>query len=49
MTSASEPIIFSSDVVKSLPLLYRATALHLANTGRVIIKDSEQPDPKEQP
>lgn len=41
---------FSADVVRSLPLLYRATALHMANIGRAIIKeDPEQLDPKEQP
>lgn len=39
MTSAREPIIFSSDVVKGLPLYYRAMVQHLVNTGRAILKD----------
>jgi len=40
MKSASEPIILSSDVVKGLPLYYRALVKHLVNTGRAIIKES---------
>jgi hypothetical protein len=44
MTSASGVIIpcFSSDVVESLPLQYRAIALHLAETGRVKIEDKKE-------
>ena len=37
---AQDPIILFSDVVDSLPLYYRALALHLADTGRVVIKDT---------
>jgi len=46
MTSASDVLMpsFSSEVVDSLPLYYRAMALHLANTGRAIIEPSEQPE-----
>ena len=40
MKSALRPIILSSDVVKKLPLYYRALAQHLANTGRAIIKET---------
>jgi hypothetical protein len=42
MTSASEPIILSSDVVKAFPLHYRALVQHLVNTGRAIIKESSE-------
>jgi hypothetical protein len=45
--STSDVLIpsFSPDVVESLPLYYRAMALHLADTGRAII---EYPSEKEQ-
>jgi hypothetical protein len=42
--SASEVLTFSSDVVDSLPLYYRALAKHLADTGRAIIEFSEKPE-----
>jgi len=41
---ASEVLTFSSEVVDSLPLYYRALAHHLADTGRAIIEPSEQTD-----
>jgi hypothetical protein len=45
MTSSSDPIILSSDVVDKLPRFYRAMALYFAETGRVIItKPSEKVD-----
>jgi hypothetical protein len=37
MTSTSDPIILSSDVVDKLPRFYRAMALYFAESGRVII------------
>lgn len=40
MKSTLKPITLSSDVVKGLPLYYRALVQHLANTGRAIITDS---------
>ena len=42
MTQLAEVIIpsFSSEVVESLPVYYRALAKHLAHTGRAIIKNS---------
>jgi len=42
MTQSAEVIIpsFSSEVVESLPVYYRALAKHLAHTGRAIINDS---------
>ena len=48
--STSDVLIpsFSSDVVDSLPLQYRAMALHLAETGRVKIEDSEKEQPEEE-
>lgn len=42
MTSASEPIIFSSDVVKGLPPYYRALVQHLVNTGRAIVREPSE-------
>ena len=44
MTSSSEGNIpsFRADVVNSLPLYYRATAEHLAETGRAVIVTSEK-------
>jgi|GEM_PF-7063324 len=39
MTLAQEPIIFSSDVVKGLPLYYRAMVQRLVDTGRAVLKD----------
>jgi len=47
MMSQSEPLlIFSDDVVQSLPPYYRAEIKHLVNTGRAVI--TESPGPKEQ-
>jgi len=46
MSSSSEVLTLSSDVVESLPIFYRAMAQHLAETGRAIIKG---PSEKEQP
>ena len=40
--SASEVLTFSSEVVDSLPLYYKALAQHLADTGRATIGPSEQ-------
>jgi len=40
--SASEVLTFSSEVVDSLPLYYKALAHHLADTGRAIIEDSSE-------
>ena len=42
MTQSAEVIIpsFSSEVVESLPVYYRALAKYLAHTGRAIINDS---------
>lgn len=42
MTQSSDLIIpsFSSEVVESLPVYYRALVKHLVNTGRAIIVDS---------
>jgi len=42
MSSSLEVLTFSSDVVDSLPLFYRALAHHLADTGRAIIEDSSE-------
>jgi len=44
LTQSADVLIpsFSSDVVDSLPLYYRALAHHLAETGRAIIKEKEQ-------
>lgn len=42
MTSESIPLIFSADVVEALPLYYRCMAQHLANTGRAVIRNSEE-------
>jgi len=39
MSSSSEVLTFSRDVVESLPLYYKALAQHLAETGRVVIQD----------
>jgi hypothetical protein len=47
--SASEVLTFSSEVVDSLPLLYRAMALYLQDTGRAIIKDPSEQSEKVQP
>lgn len=33
---------FSSDVVNSLPLYYRAMAEHLAETGRMVITEKRE-------
>jgi uncharacterized membrane-anchored protein YhcB (DUF1043 family) len=44
MSSSSEVLTISLEVVNSLPAYYRALAHHLADTGRAIIEDpSEQP------
>lgn len=42
MISESVPLIFSADVVESLPVYYRCMAQHLANTGRAVIRNSEE-------
>jgi len=42
MKSASKPIRLSSDVVKSLPLYYRALAKYLVNTGRALINEPSE-------
>lgn len=42
MISESVPLIFSADVVEALPVYYRCMAQHLANTGRAIIRNSEE-------
>lgn len=34
--------VLSSDVIVDLPLYYRVLAEYLAETGRVIVKDSEK-------
>jgi hypothetical protein len=34
--------VLSSDVIADLPLYYRVLAQYLAETGRVVIKDSEK-------
>lgn len=41
MISASLPII-SADTLQSLPAYYRALAKHLADTGRVVIKEHSE-------
>lgn len=50
MTSSADVLIpsFSSDVIKSLPIYYRAVAEHLADSGRVIIRDPSELPEKEQ-
>jgi hypothetical protein len=40
--SASEVLTFSSEVVDSLPLYYKALAYHLADTGRAIIESPSE-------
>jgi uncharacterized membrane-anchored protein YhcB (DUF1043 family) len=40
--STSDVLTFSSEVVESLPLYYRALAKHLADTGRAIIEDPSE-------
>jgi uncharacterized membrane-anchored protein YhcB (DUF1043 family) len=47
--STSEVLTFSSDVVETLPLYYRALAQHLATTGRAIIEDPSEKAEKKQP
>lgn len=44
MTSAPEGKIpcFSADVIRELPLFYRAMAEYLAETGRAVIVSSEK-------
>jgi len=49
VSSSSEVLIFSSEVVESLPLYYRAIAEHLADTGRAIIGDPSEKSEKEKP
>jgi len=41
MSSSSEVLTFSRDVVDSLPDYYKCLAEHLAETGRAVITDSE--------
>jgi hypothetical protein len=43
---AQDPIILFSGVVNGLPLYYRALAEHLADTGRVVIKDISEEKPE---
>lgn len=42
MSSSSEVLTFSRDVVDSLPDYYRCLAEHLADTGRAVIKDNSE-------